>query len=254
MPPSLFREIAEATGLEIAGQDIVLVVSHDCDVVHESFEKEPFVELVRCRPAQPDGNLEHAKNPRRLQFPVEVEGASATYEISIHDKVRVDRRILIDVAPDQRILLQDNTRAMIAEWVARRYTRTALPDAFNMRLGMREHRQLRERIKRLLERYGSEITGVYILLSPDRELEETAIYRAIVRMTVETRLYDSPERIEELDVRLRTPFEDLLNAFTGIKVDNCALVAEADFSLEEFKSMKRLEDWDSLSFADSEDT
>ncbi len=46
-----------------------LVLSHPCDVVSSSFERDPLVEITRTSPSPIlDGNLTFGKNPRTLQL------------------------------------------------------------------------------------------------------------------------------------------------------------------------------------------
>ena len=58
----------------------LLVVSQSCDLVHHSYESEPFAEAYLCEPLAADapenGNLTAGKNPRELLVPFTLDGVA----------------------------------------------------------------------------------------------------------------------------------------------------------------------------------
>ena len=67
----------------------LVVISHDCDLVHASYEAEPYVEffVARLKPdTARDGRLFNGKNPRRYQFFADDSGARRLYEVDVHEK------------------------------------------------------------------------------------------------------------------------------------------------------------------------
>ena len=114
----------------LADGDFALVISQSCDVVHPSYDLEPTVELLVARAiedAAKDGNLAFGKNPRKIQFQLDEAEGSQLYEISIHDRLRVPRDILDEAPPSDQITLDPDLVDLLARWVAKRYTRAALP-------------------------------------------------------------------------------------------------------------------------------
>lgn len=119
-------------GLE---QAWVVVASQDCDLVHGSYEAEPFVELVIGRPvADVDAVKMHGRNPRLLHLVGHAGEGRVCLAFSVHEKVRVSREALSALGPCALRSIDADDVDMIAEWLAKRYTRAAFPDAFNDRL------------------------------------------------------------------------------------------------------------------------
>jgi len=248
LPPPAFDQVSEESGLEFTEQGTLpIVISQDCDVVHSSFEKEPYVEIIRAAsvPAL-DGKYVHAKNPRVLHLPVTWDGVDLPYGVSIHEKARIDRHLLEEIEPDARAKLSNDNVGMLSDWVARRYVRASFPDEFQRRLGSRKPWA---RLKSLLAEEGTLVTGVFVRLHTQSELPASEAYRLIVRVTVEGSTFED----EDIRFQLRDDFlerlVDLLEEFDGIKVVEYQLVSEADFSLEDLKNTQRL-DFDYLSYAD----
>src|SRR5438132_1268765 len=81
--PALRKELLERNCF-------LIVTSQDCDVVHQSLSAEPWVELIAITAAgKEDGNFLHLRNPRRLQFYLNVTGERRLMEATIHDRCRI---------------------------------------------------------------------------------------------------------------------------------------------------------------------
>jgi len=143
IPTNLDPEIRD--GLSLHEDSLLFVLTQDCDLVQPDFEKEPYVELLEIRPVTTvDGNYEHGRNARKLDFFL---GESA-YRASCHDRHRLNRAILANIEPSGYHPVERTLCDMVADWIAKRYARPAFPDAFNRRLasetyqGSRSFRQL----------------------------------------------------------------------------------------------------------------
>ena len=104
----------------------LIVLSHDCDLVNESYEAEPYVELLVAVPKElkdRNGVLFNGKNPRKLQFLAQENGEQRLYEIDVHAKYRVERKILEKGENDASIIILERDVATIAKWASRRYRR-----------------------------------------------------------------------------------------------------------------------------------
>lgn len=74
------------------GWDVVVVISHDCDVAHHKLEGEPKVEVICGQRVQTLEKMKtQGRHPRELHF--EISGAK--YSISIHDRDFLSREILM---------------------------------------------------------------------------------------------------------------------------------------------------------------
>src|SRR5258708_26544631 len=83
---------------------LYILLTQDCDILHHDYDTEPSIELHMARPATgEDGNLLHAKNPRRLQFTT----GGRLYEINMHERCLAPRACLLGHVPRELILEED---------------------------------------------------------------------------------------------------------------------------------------------------
>ena len=108
---------AQALGSVVAAdaQSFLVVISHDCDIANINLEEEPEVEfIVASRGDRLDGNLTHAKHPRRLHsIPPERRGylrrasccATETRSIAVLERYAPDRRFALtkQIAASSRV-------------------------------------------------------------------------------------------------------------------------------------------------------
>ncbi len=134
----------------------LIIITHDCDIVQPSLEAEPYVEFLIAKPMREDqknGVLFRGRNVRRLQFVLKEGGASKLYEISAHDRFRIDRKELENQEPDTSTTLNLQTIGTIASWYAKRYKRSSFPTAFNSRIPDRTWKK----IKKVLQKDGDDV-------------------------------------------------------------------------------------------------
>lgn len=219
------------------GSGFWFVISHDCDVCNESFEKEPLVELLFARklpPEEVDGNKFWTKNTRVLQF--EQEGA--TYLCDIRWKCLVSRRCFLGETPSAAIAA-DNSR-LTSSWLAKRYLRSGFPDAFNER-ARRAVGKIREKAKSL----GKWISAIYLVVQDD-ELPEGKSYKVTLIATMKTEHYEDPELRKEAE-KLFGVIEASLSSSSGIDIVESELRSEADVSIDDLRFLKRW-DYDDLTY------
>ena len=119
---------------QVADDSLHILVSQDCDIAHQSYDVEPFIEFLiatRRRAADEDKGLQWGKHPRRFQFSMQHQGIVALYEINVNNRYRAPREMLLGGLPKGR--LNAKLTEAICRWVAKRYTRPAFPDEFNRR-------------------------------------------------------------------------------------------------------------------------
>ena len=131
----------------------LVAVTQDCDLVQEP-GVEPCVEFIVCRETDAVEPLyRYGRNPRALHLrTVGEDGPGPGPHISIHDRFRVDRETLIGVAVDRELRLEPDDARLLSRWFAKRCTRPAFPDAFNIR----RFRRLDKDYRSLPERAGGE--------------------------------------------------------------------------------------------------
>ena len=183
---------ADARALLVASVDRVpelgestvrlVAVTQDCDLVQEP-GIEPFVEFVFCRETEAVEPLyRYGRNPRLLHLQtVGEDGPGPWLHISIHDRFRVSKETLTGIAVDRDVRLESDDTRLLSRWIAKRYTRPAFPDAFNLRLDAVDGRL--ERLFKSPE--GQVITGVFLDVADDELIEEVP-YEIAVRITART--------------------------------------------------------------------
>jgi hypothetical protein len=162
------RELAP-DGLQVNERDWLIVTSHDCDIVNTNIEKEPVVEVVHARVVaskKPDKQQAWGRNPRTLEL---VWGGDVL-SMSVHGRWVLPRQLLMKEEPSH--LLPVKERRLIAEWLAKRYIRSAFPTAFDLRW-----RSKLKEWQKLLRRHSEWLQGVYLRLSTMDELPDTEPYQ-----------------------------------------------------------------------------
>jgi hypothetical protein len=248
LPPSLFETLHDLTGLEFRPEDhCALVANQDCDVVSRSYNAEPSVEIVRAvRKSTVDGNLLYAKSGRKLQIELAHEGGTAPFEMSIHERVSIDRKVLEGSDPDSSKLLSEEQKRLFAGWLGRRYTRHPFPDCFVERLKQKPYS---ENLRDLFKTWGDHISGVFLLLNRDDDLPPEESYVVTGWATVPTDIFNDEEIRSKLEEEFQPLLESILGAFQGIDLQDAMVVSEEDFTLDDLRRTKRL-DLDNLSYRD----
>jgi hypothetical protein len=250
IPLEMFLELQKDKQIPYSvesGKDVLIVVGHDCDVNNYSFENEPSVELLVARPVdKSDPNTFHAKTTRRLQFKLSFEETEQTYECLNYERFYIDRRYLARYSSQRTV--DNELKHLIARWISNRYYRAAFPDAFNDRLS-----KARKKIKAAFEGIGHYVTGVYMMLIPDEELNPSENYEVFVKATIKTEDAENLEVIERANAAL-LKFVSALNSCEGINIaeESYNVVSEEKFSLDDIRNSKRW-DYDYLSFQNESD-
>jgi len=231
----LSRELLEPGTLprDVSPECRLIVISHDCDLVHHSYENEPFVEFFLASPAEKsDGRKRGGKNPRRFQFVAKHKDQEQIYEISVHDKFRVGRKLLEKGAPDLTFRISKSDVNAIARWAGKRYCRPAFATEFDRRLSAVG----KEKFERALQKFGTDVSGIFIsFLSESGELPARDEYSIIVTIVAPRDAVVDDDREQDL-LKLVAEFRRLFGNCPGIRIEDFRLKSEAEFSLEDWKS------------------
>lgn len=232
--------------IAFAENDWLIVASHDCDVVNERLEKEPFVEVIRAAVVQqkkPDKQQVWGRNPREMQLATaDGAGGTAVLSLKVHERWSMPRELFMSEAP--RAVLDDKSRRLIAEWLAKRYIRAAFPTAFDARW--------RSKMKdwtRLLENQSQWVQGIYLRLSTQVELDEDAPYKIhliVAPPASATRDAAWPKKKLELETLVETFWQQF---GPGIECAGVDVLPTHRLTLADIEPYQRFDaDW--LSFAD----
>ena len=158
----------------------LILTSHDCDIVNPNIEKEPFVEVLRANVAlgqQAEKQYLSGRNPRILQFVIQRNGKPVLLSCAAYNRWAVPRSLLMSDSAEE--CLPDKERRLIAEWLAKRYIRTAFPTAFDQRW-----RSKLKDWRELLKRYSEWLQGVYLRLNTLGELPAGTPYKCHLILAV----------------------------------------------------------------------
>ena len=159
--------------VDVNSTDWLILMSHDCDIVNRKIEKEPVVEILQARVvSSQEENKQHmsGRNPRMLQFVTHRNGTPFLLSCTAYARWVVPRDLLMNESAEG--CLSDRERRLVADWLAKRYTRTAFPTAFDGRW-----RSKQKDWEKLLKRYSEWLQGVYIHLNTMDELSDAIPYR-----------------------------------------------------------------------------
>jgi len=246
LPPSLFAAVQEATGLTFKeGESFPVVVSQDCDVANDRYTQEPDVEIVRGTiiPNQ-NGNFRYAKSSRTLHTDCILNGVQRNLELRAQDRRRLDRRLLEQAGPDNKVVLKSEDVGLLGRWLANRFRRASFPDEFDRRLADSGSKKA---LYRLFEKHGADVSAVFLLLRPDTELARKQEYDLTVWMTVPKHIYDDNTKRETMEEKLLAPCLAILNTTPGFRVGGIMLVSEEHFTLHDVRYSRRM-DFDSLTY------
>ena len=235
---------------KLSDDQLLVVISHDCDVTHPSFETEPDVELLRATlmpSSEKQGHYFWGKNPRNYHLEDSSAGTSVIWQFSVHDRVRIPREFLVNVTPDPNYSLEPDNLRRLRQWLAHRYSRQAFPDAFNERT-----QDATKRLRNKLKAKGDLLAAVYLAVH-DEELSPDEPYDIIMFGSMRVEDFGLPEKRSGAQEVL-DKIEDALDECDGIDIKESAIRSEADISLDEMRKLKRW-DFDDLtvrgaSFAD----
>lgn len=250
---AVFREedsitLSEEFGIRIPDGGRLIVLSHDCDVVH-SGDAEPNVEVgLVCRLDEGvSGHKTYGKNPRFLHLEVDVGPGRTPVEIGAALRHFIPREHLENYLPDPDFGLSGQHVAQIRRWLSNRYSRPALPDAFNTRVSAISQNPVR----RSLKQKAKYVSGLFIALKTWGELSDREDYDITVLATMEVEDYEIEARRIEAGEALAILANALKNS-DGINVDDHTLLSEAEVSLDDRRNFIRL-NFDDLSLREGRD-
>ena len=114
----------------LSEKSFCVVITQDCDIVHEKTEEEPFIEFIVGNFSE-DKSCKNGKNPRKLHL----ENNRHILEFIIHNRFFVRKDSLARFKfPDVLFELTSDNKKVLQKWLGNRYVRAAFPDEFNKRL------------------------------------------------------------------------------------------------------------------------
>lgn len=220
----------------------LILVSHDCDIVHEGLH-EPRVEV--CPAVAVDvlsGNYSGTRNPRCIHITIEVDGIHRAHELRAPTRFFLPRETLQDSAPDAAARLTPDHHRHFCHWLAKRVRRTALPTEFDRRVP----KKTRSAIRKLLHPLADDIHSLLIAINPnDQELVPEEDYAVQIVALMENDDYLNQQTRETVEGAMKG-LEALLDKCEGIELDACVCQSTGVITLDEYVAFSPW-DYDDLS-------
>ncbi len=225
-----------------------VVITHDCDLPHES---EHCVEVIVAEVIlKEDPQLSYAKHPRRLHLAYEgVNAAALILELRHLDRRSVPKSdFAAHAAKDCSLALPVDAKRALKQWLAARYGRPAFPNAFEERLRKRSgKRTVEQLIAKILEPDAKYLVGLFFDLGEQRGTEAVEGVPYALSISV---VYDvneggagAREAAERVATQLRDLFENTYgkpDVATEIALDACEAVADTYLTLAD---LRRVDQW-----------
>lgn len=172
LPPGQHGEIQwlgpEEAFANVTEADWLIIVTQDCDLVHDCFTTEPVCEVV-VGTVVPKlyRSLTNLQNPRKLHFTAKDGAEAVTIEVQATRRGFITRKALLELHPSAERRLPDAAIRALGRLIARRYVRAARPEALDRRIGSKA----REAFEGILRGFSNAIDDIYLRLPLDQRDE-----------------------------------------------------------------------------------
>lgn len=151
--------------------DIGIVLTQSCDLLHESFESEPFVEIVVASAIQiVEKSYANARHPRIVDF--YINGGASNYRVTAADLVTIPREALAIVSPSKKLAISKADLFVLQEWRVNRFIRVARPDNFNQALNFQ-----RKKLAKWTDKAHDSVAEIRFRFDPPSELSHGQKYQ-----------------------------------------------------------------------------
>lgn len=124
-----------APGSEWPQEPVLVVLTQTCDLLHDKLLVEPVIDVVVGETvASPDKQKARNQNPRELDIAVTRNGVDATLRLYMRLRAFLRRDALVGRTPCPHTKIDEQGVDLLVRWIRDRYSRTALPDAFDRRI------------------------------------------------------------------------------------------------------------------------
>lgn len=208
----------DASPVQVAENDWLVVVSQTCDVLATKLEAEPLVEILHCRPiSKLRKGTKELRSTRTLDFKPnrETHPELCLSAHAIVDRYEVPREFLRDHAADAARHLSEVATARVLAWYALRYGRPIWPDNFVGRIS-----GVKDALEAALEPLKDDIAEVRVaILQKNRELEEGEDYHMTVFFVVDEEVWNGDIDGRKVIYAAFAKFTAELEGCDGIEVD-----------------------------------
>ncbi len=227
----------------------VVIIMHDCDLANTS---ETFVEVIVANIIEAaNPQLLYAKNPRKLHLSYKIEGGQSIIVELRHAERRTVSKDEFEqhAVRDSTVLLPNDEKRTLKQWLAARYGRPAFPNAFenHLRKPVKKKNTVERQIGKILAPEAEYLVGLFFDLGEQRSLEAPTGEPYALRISV---VYDAiggatqaRKSAEKVAQELHSLFEEAYgkpDAANEIALDSCEAVADTSITLAD---LRRVDQW-----------
>ncbi len=186
---------------DIKDTDLLVLYTHDCDLINLNLEKEPCAEFFCVRKIESiDGNYAYGKNPRMLHL----ETGESKLEFDINRTLKIDRSVLTKHALKLNGPKIPRSKMVdVLNWLSKKYSRSAFPEEFNNIL--KQIPKLDSGLTKIYETFPV-ILKIFFLINPDKEIEPSEKYNLRIYVLLKGISLDEDQNIKDEIIPL---FEEL---------------------------------------------
>lgn len=212
---------------------------YDCSLIEECFTREPWAQVLICWPCAQDGgdgNFKFGKNPRKIHFPINIDGIEQYFHAEAIGFYQFERKILLTATPLTNFSWPNKGLYQLLNWVAERYNQPTFPDEWNTRMDTKK-KQLGRLWKK--EAFVNNCSGLYFNITPFEEITKTENYTLKAYLVVSSTLTGKEHRQfvnnheDELLQQLRSTVANIphitIELIDTIKEDQFTKAMERDF-------------------------
>ncbi len=230
------------------GGEWLVVCTQSCTVVSSNRSANPNIEFLVAKPVEKYNPRSHeatGRNSHCFHLPILGMPDAEALECDINRRFFADRRVCLEQTPDTGISASEEAVRNLAGWIARYYSRIALPNALVTRARNGLFKTI-EKVLRAARPSGEELSAsvdrIGVHWSPDSELQDGLYVVDLLFLCADA----------DADTQLHSLLKNPLSPFTrdgghdGIKVVYDTTVRSETF-ISAFDGYKRLTEWDYLS-------
>lgn len=238
------ESLTKNSHIKINNNVLLLVITQTCDLIN-NLEKEPFFEVACLRPLEKKISVEneHARNSRRIELTVSLNGGNENYYILAHEKFFIEHKLLKNIKPFDKIKCE-NTKTKLVKWLTSRYSRTAFPDKFDQRWKGRK-----KNIEKVIKKFKL-IEDIYLKIVPFKEIENDEKYDLEILLLMDADKFNDAITYKQCN-DLGKELEEQFTKCIGINIELVGLRSNAELTIKEIQEYRRW-DYSYLSFRDPE--
>lgn len=247
MLPTAQRQIATSNSA------VAILATYDCAIVNPNMSAEPWLHVLLAYKTKPNKQFFSGRDPRRIHFQIESNGATEYFETTAACIAQLDREPIVCFENNNVSHLPEASKFDLMNWLSERFKLTTWPDNFNTAI-----KPAGRRLKAFWKRYNDYISSLYINLNIYEEVEkgEYAISVIVALESGKQRQFLAKVRqqsmqlascsIDEANIHVENEIANIFNELIAINEDPTAhsnlaikIIEEKSITLHQLRKFSR---------------